>query len=438
MILVAGVLIRLLLLLWLADKPIVSDGAHYNEMSGQLIRGESFVPFWPPGVPLYLALVHKLFGPGILATRLAMLVFYVCTSLFVYRAATLMTASSAAGNIAMGFLAISPASIHGSLEPLTQLPAAMCLTIIAYCLIRLESAQAKRGYASTIALLAVTASYLALTRASSLLLVAALPLYLLWRTRKWIPALTVAAVAAVVVGCWIGYVYGKTGQFVKINTSNASNFYLGNNPYTPVYRTWWLGSHDTPPEVPAIFIQERDRIMSLDAASQEAEFSRIANEHIRRRPDLFVLRSLNRVCTYFAFDPFSGAYLMGNYGLARLPGFAIIVADVLVFFLISVGSILYFTVPRSKEGSLAPFLILGVGLLYALPYFFVYSHPHYRHPLEPLLMILSSGFFVYLLNGKGAALRNVMEHRTLTTTVALVAFALIQVEFFFIVMLHRV
>jgi hypothetical protein len=269
-------------------------------------------------------------------------------------------------------------------------------------------------------------------------LVAALPLYLLWRTRKWMPSLAVTAIAAVVVGSWTGYVYGKTGQLVKINTSNASNFYLGNNPYTPVYRTWWLGSHNSPPEAPAIFIAQRDRIMGLDAASQEAEFSRIAKEHIRQRPDLFLLRSLNRVCTYLAFDPFSGAYLIGNYGLPTHLGFAIIAVDTLVYFLIAVGSILYFTVPRSKDTSITPFLLLGVGLLYAVPYFFVYSHPHYRYPLDPLLMILSSGFFVHLLNGKGAALRNVMERRNIPMMTSLVVFALIQVEFLSIVMLHRV
>src|SRR5215471_9120356 len=254
MILAIGILIRLAFLLWLADKPLMSDAVHYDEMSGQLLRGESFVPFWPPGLPLYLVVVHKLFGSTVIAVRLAMLVFYACTSVFVYRAAVLMSASQTAGNIAVGFLALSPASIHASLEPLTQLPAAMCITIVAFCLMRFELVQSMGNFV----LLAFSASYLALIRPSSLLLLAALPVYLLWRKRKWMPTLAATTIAAVVIGSWMGYVYEKTGQLVKINTSNASNFYLGNNPYTPVYRTWWLGSHNTPPEAPAIFIQQRD------------------------------------------------------------------------------------------------------------------------------------------------------------------------------------
>jgi hypothetical protein len=411
----------------------MSDAASYNNMSLQLVSGEPFVPYWPPGLPLYLAAVHKLLGPLAIGARLAMLVFYLCTSLFVYRTAALMTASQSAGNVALAFLAVSPASIHSSVEPLTQLPAAMLLTIIAYCLIRLEFEQSM----ANMILLALAAAFLALVRPSSLLLLGVLPLYLLWRTRKWAPTLAVAVIAFVVVGAWIGYVYEKTGQVVKINTANSVNFYLGNNPYTPIYRTWWLGSHHSPPEAPIAFVQQRTRIMELDAAAQEVEYSRLAQEHIREHPALFLLRSLNRICTYFAFDTFTGAYLMGNYGVPKLLGFATIAADAFIYILIAIGSILFFTMPRFKEASPAPFLLLGLALLYALPYFFAFSHPSYHYPIEPLLMILSSGFFVHLVTGRGVSARRIMTHQSTLATASLVAFSFIQVEFLSIMMLHR-
>jgi len=431
-ILAIGILIRLVFLLWLADKPLMSDAVNYNDMSGQLLSGERFVPYWPPGLPLYLAAVHKLFGPAAIAARLGMLAFYAGTSIFVWRTAALMTESAVAGNIALGFLAFSPASIHASVEPLTQLPAAMCVTIIAYCLIRLESVQSM----GNLALLALSAGYLTLIRPSSLLLVAALPFYLLWRTRRWMPSLAVTAVAAVIVGSWTGYIYEKTGRLVKINTANSANFYLGNNPYTPLYRTWWLGSHDSAPEVPVAFIQEKARIMELDGPAQEVEFSRIATEHIRRHPELFLLRTLNRVCVYFAFDTYAGAFLIGNYGVPKLLGLATIGVDAVVYILIAVGSILYFTLPRSKEVSTTPFLLLGLALLYALPYFFAFSHPGYHYPIEPLLMILSSGFFAYLIE-KRVSLRNIVAPRSTLMTVVLTVFSFIQIEFLSIMMLHR-
>jgi hypothetical protein len=215
------------------------------------------------------------------------------------------------------------------------------------------------------------------------------------------------------------------------------NFYLGNNPYTPVYRTWWLGSHHSSAEVPTGFIQQWARIKTLDAAAQEAEFSRIATEYIRQHPGLFLLRTLNRICVYFAFDTLAGAFLIGNYGVPKLLGLATIGADAFVYMLIAVGSILYFTVPRSKQTSMAPFLLLGTALLYALPYFFAFSHPSYRYPIEPVLMILSSGFFVHLITRREVRLPSLAAHRNTLMTVALAAFAFIQVEFLTVMILHR-
>src|SRR5215471_11550296 len=233
-ILACGILIRLVWLLFIANKPLMSDAASYDAMSNQLLAGEAFVPYWPPGLPLYLALVHKLFGPAAIGARLAMLLFYLGTSLFVHRTTMLFTSSLVSGNLALTLLAISPATIHASVEPLTQLPAAMLLTVIAYCLLRLECGP----FAWCGPVLAISGAYLALIRPSSLLLLAGLPLYLLWRTRKWVAPLALTAIAGALVVSWIGYVYERTGQLVKINTANSANFYLGNNPYTPVYRTW--------------------------------------------------------------------------------------------------------------------------------------------------------------------------------------------------------
>src|SRR5262249_36525850 len=50
-----GVVLRLLFLWLIADKPLMSDAVNYNDMSLALLRGVPFVPFFPPGLPLYLA-----------------------------------------------------------------------------------------------------------------------------------------------------------------------------------------------------------------------------------------------------------------------------------------------------------------------------------------------------------------------------------------------
>jgi hypothetical protein len=88
-----GIMIRLLFLLLVAHQPLMSDAAHYNDMAALLLKGEPFVPYWPPGLPLYLSAVHRVLGESTLVVRLAMLVFYAGSSVFVYRTAVLLSAS---------------------------------------------------------------------------------------------------------------------------------------------------------------------------------------------------------------------------------------------------------------------------------------------------------------------------------------------------------
>src|SRR5260370_28034972 len=135
--------------------------------------------------------------------------------------------------------ALSPATINYSVEPMTQLPSGMFLTIATYCLLRAESV-ASFG---NVLLLGISIGYLALIRPSSLLLLALIPPYLLWRTRKFVGGVTVFIVGILIVVAWIGYVHEKTGRYVGMNTSNAKNFYYGHNPKPPLYRTWWMARH---------------------------------------------------------------------------------------------------------------------------------------------------------------------------------------------------
>jgi hypothetical protein len=203
-----GIMIRMLFLLLLAHKPLMSDAASYNDMASLLLKGEPFVPFWPPGVPLYLSVVHFLLGESTLVVRLAMLVFYIGSSYFVYRTAVLLTSDVAVGNFSLLMFALSPATINYSVEPMTQLPSGMFLTIVAYCLLRAESV-ASFG---NVLLLGISIGYLALIRPSSLVLLALIPPYLLWRTRKFVGGVTVFIVGILMVGAWIGYVHEKAGR----------------------------------------------------------------------------------------------------------------------------------------------------------------------------------------------------------------------------------
>jgi len=424
-----GILIRLLFLLLVAHQPLLQDAASYNRMAILVLKGTPFVPYWPPGLPLYLGVVHYLLGDSILQVRLAMLAFYVGTSVFTYRTAVLLTSDVAASNLALLFLALSPATIHFSVEPMTQLPAGMFLMMTAYCLLRAGSDPSFGNYL----LLGFSAGYLTLIRPSSLVLLALIPPYLLWRSRKFAGAATVSLAGIVVVGAWIGYVHQKTGRFVKINTANARNLYIGNSPATPLYRTWWWASREQPnTALQSVQSPALDQVSLEDEFSaREAEYSRMAREYILQHPGLFLLRSLNRVCAYFAFDTFAGGYLIKNDVLPRLLGFAVLGLDAGLYLLIAVGSILYVgTLAGMNQRTLSACVLLAVALLYSFPYFLAFSHPRYHYPIEPILMILSSTFVVTFINGAYKVPWDTLMRRKSAIALVLGVFAFIQAEFF--------
>ncbi len=98
-----------------------------------------------------------------------------------------------------------------------------------------------------------------------------------------------------------------TGRFVFINNANSQNIFYGNNPWTPLYRTWWYGSHKEPGDMPPEFEAAMTQINHGDPRQRDALFVKTAMDHIKARPDLFLLRSVNRVRVFMGFDTFTSA-----------------------------------------------------------------------------------------------------------------------------------
>jgi hypothetical protein len=62
--LVVGVALRLLVWVALADVALVADASVYVGMALQLIRGQAFDPYHPPGLSFLLLAPHAVFGDG--------------------------------------------------------------------------------------------------------------------------------------------------------------------------------------------------------------------------------------------------------------------------------------------------------------------------------------------------------------------------------------
>jgi len=270
---------------------------------------------------------------------------------------------------------------------------------------------------------------LALLRPASLLLLLAVPIYACWRSRRVLQGLIPFAVGSALVLAWIGTVQHTSGRFVLINTANAKNIYLGNNPNTPLYRTWWLGSHHELENAALPVAPTADS----NPIVLDAEYSAVARHYIEQRPDLFLLRTVNRVCVFFAFNTFTGAYLTQDYGVPSRIGLLIIAVDAILYVTVGIGAILFAaSIFGSNQSKVDLIAILALCAAYALPYFFAFSHPRYHVPIEPMLMALFAAFWFPRPNAEGVRPWVFLPQRRIGVAITILLFLAIQVEFFVI------
>lgn len=406
-ILLLAVVLRLGILFLVADEPLVSDAAGYFKEARYLAEGTSYTPRWPPGLPIYLSVFQHL-NSGEFLARASMLLWFLALALLGYR--LVLDASQEAkwtpegaasarfgANLLLLAFALYPCYVLNSVDTLTQLPAAVGVTAAALLTLRV----ARGAGVGTAVVLGCVLGATVLIRPTSLVLLAGVPVYLAVKLKKPLPPLAVFLPAAGVVGLWLLVAQHMTGHFVFINEANTWNLFLGNNPYTPLYRTWWLGSHSgVESGWPAGFRRLVTEINALPAHLRSGRYAAVAWVEIAGRPDLFLVRSLSRVRTYLATDSFTGSYLVKIFGLPLWVGLAAIAADG-AFYVGIAGAVVaaLFAGGRVLPERDALTVLLGISLLYALPYFVSFSHPVYHIPTTPLLAVVAAVFVGRLRRG---------------------------------------
>lgn len=433
----SGLCVRICWLLFVVHYPLMSDSASYARMAMHLAAGECFIPYWPPGLPLYLAAVIRTAGSAALLLRFAMLPFYLGLIWALHRAALAFYCDRAVASLALLPIAFAPAMISASAEPMTELPAAFFLTLLAAALLHPGISRKSIG-ASCLAGLA--AGCLALIRPSSLILVSLAALYLLLRSRRALPALLASVLPAILVSAWILYAHRVTGEFVPINTANSRNFFLGNNPLTPLYRTWWMGSHH---ESEKLIGLSEDPAEIPDSPALQHELSRRAWTYIAQNPGHFALRTFNRACVFFAPDTFTGAFVVENYGLPTIAGLAVVALDSIFFLALGLGTIftlaerLPFEWSQRGHNPMHATLLTALCIFYAGPYFLAFSHPRYHFPIEPILSICAASAAVAFLRNPSLAVPSAGSRVRAAVIACSAAFMFIQVEFVAIILHTR-
>lgn len=381
-----SLLIRLVALTLGAGEPLVSDSTDYREMAALLVSGVHFLPYWPPGLPLYLSpLLAAGFGDSVL--RASMLLWWVLFCWGLYRLAADTGVRRVAWLVLLVF-AVAPAEVHFSVEPMTQMPAAALLLLAMSAAVRCSTGA---GW-SEVFLLGGSLGLLSLVRPSVLPLLIVLPALVFLRRKRWVQPVAAVALSCLIIFAWIVKAHQLSGVWT-INTSNGANLYYGNNPWTPMYRTWYFGSHAKPgseeilefPEYAAV----QDRVMALPAVDRGAEFQRLSVSYVEHHPGAFVLRTLNRIRCYWGFDMFTAANLRSVPGWKHRLFPLVLVMDAVCYLAIAGFAVFWIAcAPAAFWRGWETWLLAGTVVLYSLPYWVTMSHPTYHFPvMAPLALV---------------------------------------------------
>ncbi len=253
-----------------------------------------------------------------------------------------------------------------------------------------------------------------------------------WLATHWRlggPGLLVAGVALLVLLPFLLHNH-RVGAGACISINNERNFWLGNNPYTPLYKTTHLAQRALAelPEETQVYLLRHYIRSEVTNPRLRTELSRTlrkirllaAWEHIVDRPELFALRSANRSRAFWGFDYLGTRQIQAWRGwsfrraaplhLLEAGGYAAI-AGLAIIGILGAG--------RFGQWQLPAFI-----LAYQLPYCLAFSAGTYHFPVMVLLFPLAAIGWQAL--GRTGGWRVVSRW---PVAVALSIFALVQIEY---------
>ena len=224
-------------------------------------------------------------------------------------------------------------------------------------------------------------------------------------------------VVALAVGAWMARAHAMTGRFVFVNSANSENVYQ-QQPWTPLYRTWWFGSHKHrgDPGVPDGFVDDYHDIGAHAAGERDRLFMARALESHVRRPDLFAIRTVTACVPSSPStpspaprtrpgEPASGPQRhRARRALYLLPA---------AFAILAAAREMGGERDRAREATMRLLLKFSPRSPYATPYSSRYaSHPTYHLPVLVLAAVPAAGAAVRAIEGGLAPLwASIPRHR---------------------------
>jgi 4-amino-4-deoxy-L-arabinose transferase-like glycosyltransferase len=249
---------------------------------------------------------------------------------------------------------------------------ALMLSLLFWALIEVRESQRLRDWVGFGALGALAL----LTNAAYL---SFLPLWYLWlaweRKRPGVQRLVAVAAVTVVIGLspWMIRNYVVFHKFIPLRSNFGLEFYLGNNPQVGDSWSWWLHPYDN--------VEERNRFQQMgELTYMRAKQSQVLH-FVRTHPARFAQLIWNRFVQTWtgASEPIAdlwpGASWRIRFGFVR---------NCLLSLLSFVGLLF---ARRSRNPAVFP--LFSLVLAFPVVYYVTHTSFRYRHPLDPLLILLA-------------------------------------------------
>ena len=367
------------------DAVLAADGAEYVTVARRLAEGRGFttaggklyVHSHPPFYPVFLAAVFKM-GGDLSSARLAQAALGVLTLAFAYGAASeALGRKAAVAALWLGALYF-PAAYYDT-QILTETFFALPLAAGFYCLVRGWRASGAARYGA-FAAAGAAFGVAALIRTVALPAALALSAYLLFADgapgrRRLVRTAFFVVGASLVLAAWSGYVYGRTGRFVLVDTSGPAIFYIGNNERTPFHHAWRALDD------PAASAPLREALdPGVDGFRVADAYRRAAVRYVLTHPVQASARIPGKILDFLEPERlFAASFLGGDIpdlapGLAASMIAADVVADGALLVLCGWGLV---AMPRSRFADMLRVLVVAVVAVHGV----TYSYPRYHVPL---------------------------------------------------------
>jgi 4-amino-4-deoxy-L-arabinose transferase-like glycosyltransferase len=374
----------------LGSMPMVSDARDYFAFALRLAAGDvREAYYWPPGESGFLAAGFAVLGPSVAAARALTVIVSTLTIAFVVLIARHLSGERTAR--AAGWMwAAYPPSVLLCGQAYAQHLAALCLAAVAY--FGMRAASERRPWLFVATALALGCGILTRPSMASLALVVsaawAVAAYRQPAARRHLAA---GAAAAAVVGlaCVLPACAhdARSGAGWTVSTNNERNFFLGNNPYTPDYKTSHLGQRS----LEELDAETRAYLESFYARPDPRSAMRhAAIDYVVHHPGRTTVRTINRATSFWGFDYLASREIQNwrRWSAARtLPLLALEGASYLAIAALAIVALFALRDAGRPEWR---WWLVALALGYELPYAIAFSGGTYHFPVVPLLVPLAA------------------------------------------------